>query len=248
MIDRAARLERIRVLLDERRHPERRIGIFSVTNLARVVLRLVLMGVVAGVLQRLLPAGLVGVALTAVAVGAADMAFGSGWARVQGQVHRGIKAGTTSVAVVVLLLATVVALLGPDSTLVRGLRGAGNAFLAEQNAKLDRRNRARGIVVDPARASGADWQLLIADSVLVKGTYREAEGWCRELGPGWGLPGGLGNVPALSSWPTLERPVSVWAAGGSAIQVGDGQPPSVGSGGGYRETEVKVVLCVQEAR
>ena len=246
MIDRAARLERIRVLLDERRHPERRIGIFSATNLTRLVLRLVLMGVVGGLAQRVLPSGPIGVTLTALAIGAADMAFGTGWGRVQAQVHRGFQAGT-SVLVVVLLLGTLVVLLGPNSGIARGLRGAGSDFLAEQNARLDRRNRARGIVVDPAQASGADWQLLITDSLLVKGTYREAEAWCRELGPGWGLPGGLGNLPTLASWPTLERPVSVWAAGGSAIQVGDGQRPAVGSGGGYRDTEVKVVLCVQGA-
>ncbi len=211
MIDRAARLERIRVLLDERRHPERRIGIFSATNLTRLVLRLVLMGVVGGLAQRVLPSGPIGVTLTALAIGAADMAFGTVWARVQAQVHRGFQAGT-SVLVVVLLLGTLVALLGPNSGIARGLRG---------QAATSSRSRTRPRPEEPGPRHrggprpGVRRRLATPDHRLTpgEGHVPRGRGLVPRTGPRLGPARRLGNLPTLSSWPTLERPVSVWAAG-----------------------------------
>lgn len=240
---RLARLERVRDLLELRRHPERRTGLFSATTLTRVVLRLVTLGLAAGFAGVLFRDSVFLVPMTAVAVGAADYGVDRLWRRIRERVRRAWNVlGLVAAGVAGLLL--LVAVRGPDSAPARTLSGWWDGFVAAQNAKIDARQRARRIPVDSASATGDGWRLLTEAGSLRWGTLQEARVWCAELGPGWALPDGLGALPDLDHWPALGTLTHAWTRGGSGIQLGDGRKPAGGVSGTVRPTEVRAVLCL----
>lgn len=244
---RADRLARIRDLLDQRRHPERRVGIFSATNLTRLVLRFGGMGLAAALVHALLGGSILAVPITAVAVGAVDLAVGQLWRRIQDVVRRG---WNTVALVLALLLMTAFALgqVAPDSGLMRALGSWGSGLLERQRATLDARNRAERTPVDAAAATDPSWQLLTDSGFVRRGTLVEAREWCAALGSEWQLPGGLGTLPEIPRWPDLGTLMYVWTTGGSGLQIGDGRKPGVGVSGSARASEVRAVLCLRRGQ
>ncbi len=244
MSGRTARIERIRVLLDARRHPERRVALFSATNLTRVAIRVFGLVAASGLVHAVLGGTFLAVPLTAIAVGAADIWTTRLWNRIGDRVRRGWDTVGIIVASV-LLLALALGQIAPNSSLVRALTGGANGFIEGQQAALDRKAAARRVLVDPARTSGEAWELLVVDSALVRGTFTEAQAWCAALGPGWQLPPGLGQWPVLATYPDVGRLFYVWTGSGQGIQIGDGKRPAVGVSSGRRPTETRAVLCLR---
>lgn len=241
---RQARLERIRDLLELRRHPERRTGLFSPTTLTRAVLRLVTFGLAAGLASALFRDSVFLVPMTALAVAGADYLVDRLWRRIREGVRRGWNAVGLAVAGLVLLF-LLLSRGAPGTAAGKAATGWWDGFVAAQNAKLDARQRARRIPVDSASAAGEGWRLLTEDGYLRWGTFLEAQAWCTGLGPGWGLPAGLGGLPDRDHWPALGTLTHAWTRGGSGIQLGDGRKPSGGVSGEVRPTQVRAVLCLQ---
>lgn len=245
MTPRAERIARIRDLLDQRRHPERRVGLFSATNLTRLGLRFGAMAIAAGLATRLLGTGPVAGALALAAVAAADFGVGLLWQRIGEGVRRGWSTVGTVLACGFVLAGLV---LSQSAGAREGATTWWSGFLERQNAKVDQRVRARRVAVDTAGAVDPQWRLLLDNGALRKGTFAEAQAWCRELGPEWALPPGLGQWPDLDRYPNVGRLFYVWTMGGTGIQVGDGSRPAVGVSGGSRSTEVRAVLCLKGGR
>lgn len=243
---RADRLAHVRDLIEEHRHPERRVGIFSATNLTRLALRFGGMALAAGVVHALLGGTVLELPVTAGAVGAVDLAIGRLWRRIRDAVRRG---WSTIGLVLALLLMAAFALgqVAPDSGLMKALGGWGSGLLERQRAKLDARARAERTPVAADAATDPAWVLLTEGGFVRRGTLQEAREWCAALGPEWQLPAGLGALPELSRWPDLGGLMYVWTAGGSGLQVGDGQKPAVGVSGSPRASEVRAVLCLRGA-
>ena len=239
--ERAARIERIQDLLALRRHPERRVGLFSATNLTRLALRLGAMGLAAAAVHGLLGTSVFEAPVAAIAIGAADYGVERLWRRIRERVRQawtvvGILAAALFVALLLLFKAA------PESGMAAALRG----WKERQEAGLDERQRATRVAVDEAAVTDPHWRLLTQDGAIRKGTHAEALAWCSALGPEWRLPLGLGMLPDLERWPALDRPMYVWTQGGTGLQVGDGQRPAVGVSGSGRPTEVRAVLCLRE--
>ena len=239
---RADRLAHVRDLIEEHRHPERRVGIFSATNLTRLVLRFGGMALAAGLVHALLGGTVLELPVTAVAVGAVDLAIGQLWRRIRESVRRGWNT-IGLVLALVLMAAFALGQVAPDSGLVKALGGWGGGLLERQQAKLDARSRAERTPVDAAAATDPSWQLLTDSGFVRRGTLAEAREWCATLGPEWQLPAGLGALPALTRWPDLGTVMYVWTAGGTGLQVGDGRKPAVGVSGSPRASEERAVLC-----
>lgn len=244
MTDRAERIERIRELLEDRRHPERRVGIFSATNLTRLVLRFGAMALAAVIVQRILGTGVVAGVVAAIAIGAADQ----GVARLWKQIGRRVKQTWNTVGLVAALLVLCLMLLMVLRPAVK--ESAGNwisGWIDRKNAQLDQKARKRRVMVDPAAAADPHWQLQLENGALKQVTFEEAKQWCASLGQGWQLPPGLGGWPKLDRYPNLGSSFYVWTFGRTGIQIGDGQRPSVGVSGAGRPTEVRPVLCLKES-
>jgi hypothetical protein len=246
MTDRAARIERIRELLEDRRHPERRVGIFSATNLTRVALRFGAMGLTAGLVHSLLRGTFLDVPVSAVAVGLADHQIGVLWKRIQGGVQR----TWTAIGVLVVgvgLFATLLKNVAPDSAAVRGGTAVASGWLESMRSGVDARVRAQRTPVDTTGAVREQWRVLLDSNMVRRGTFTEARAWCAALGPEWRLPPGLGAWPELASYPRLGTLISVWSEGGTGVQIGDGNRPAVGSSSSGRPSEVRGVLCLKGA-
>jgi hypothetical protein len=247
MNDRAERIDRIRELLEDRRHPERRVGILSPTNLTRVAVRFGAMGLVAGLVHAVLGGTFIEVPVTAVAVGAADHRVGILWKRIRG----GVQKSWTVIGIVVLLLGLVATLIksaAPDSAAARGAAGVASGWLESLRSRVDQRARAQRTPVDTTGAAGDRWRVLLDSAMVRRGTFAEAQAWCAALGPEWRLPPGLGGWPELATWPNLGTLLSVWTEGGAGVQIGDGQRPGAGSSSSGRATEVRGVLCMKGDR
>jgi hypothetical protein len=241
---RAARIGRIRDLLEVRRHPERRVGIFSATNLTRVVLRLAAMGAAFAVVRRLLGEGAASVVVGAIAVALADESVARLWRRVGRRVQQGWAVVGTVAALVLLGLGLTMA-VSPRATAFAGAWLDG--WLEARRSALDRSVAARRIPVDPAATVGPHWRLLVDSGAAVLGTRAEADAACAALGPGWALPPGLGAWPELERYPDLGTTLYVWSLGGSGIQIGDGKPPSGAVSSSGRATETHGILCLEGA-
>lgn len=244
MSDRDARIERIRVLLEDRRHPERRIGIFSATNLTRLVLRTGALGLAAGAVHRLVGGTDLEVPLSAVAVGVTDHQVNRLWTRIQ----RGVQRSWTAIGVAVAGLGLLFVLLksaAPDSAATHGVEGLFSGWLESARARVDAHARETRTPVDTTGASSPEWRVLLDSTMLRRGTFSEAGAWCRALGPEWSLPPGLGAWPELASYPRLGVLTSVWTASGAGVQIGDGARPAVGSSSSGRPGEVRAVLCLR---
>ncbi len=243
MTDRAERIERIRELLEDRRHPERRVGIFSATNLTRLVLRFGAMALAAVLVQRILGTGVVGGVVAAVAVGAADAGVARLWKRIGRQVQQ---AWTTIGIVGACLLVLLAILMSNSPSAKSSVSGFFTRWIAEKNAALDARQRSQRVVIDTVAATHPRWRILHDGGVLRFATYDEAFKACSDIGAGWSLPFELGQWPKLDRYPDFGgRQVSVWGFGHRGIQVGDGKAPAVMSMGNSRPTEVRPVLCMQ---
>lgn len=241
---RADRLAHVRDLIEEHRHPERRVGIFSATNLTRLVLRFGGMALAAGLTHALLGGTVLELPVTAVAVGAVDLAVGQVWRRIR----EGVRRGWNTIGLVLALLVMVAFVLGqvaPDSGLVKALAGWGGGLLERQQARLDARARAERTPVGADAATDPSWVLFTDSGFVRRGTLVEAREWCAALGPDWELPAGLGALPELTRWPDLGTLMYVWTSGGSGLQIGDGRKPGVGVSGSPRATEVRAVLCLR---
>jgi hypothetical protein len=238
--DRAQRIQRIRELQDERRHPERRVGLFSPTNLTRVVLRFGAMGLAAGLVRWLTGGGFLEVPLTGVAVGAADHGVGLLWGRIGGAVRQAWLILGVAAATLVLLVG-----VAPRSGFSRSLTGWGRDWLEARNASLDRRVASRRIPIDSEAASGRSWRLIVDSGSARLGTLAEARAWCSALGPGWQLPPFLGQWPELEPWPDFGTTFYVWSQGGAGIQIGDGRKPGAAVSGSGRPSEAHAVLCLE---
>lgn len=244
MSDRAERLERIRELLEDRRHPERRVGIFSATNLTRIALRFGTMALSAGLVHALLGGTALEVPASAVAVGATDHQASRLWKRIEGGVQR----TWTAIGVLVVgvgILATILKSAAPDSAAARGMSSAAGGLLESMRARVDARARAQRTPVDTTGAVGARWRVLLDSTMVRRGTFAEAQAWCAALGPEWRLPPGLGAWPELDSYPRLGTLLSVWTDGGMGVQIGDGNRPGAGSSSSGRPSEVRGVLCMK---
>ena len=244
MTERAERIERVRLLLEWRRHPERRVGILSATNFTRLAIRFIGMSIAAGLVHAVLGGTILEVPIAAIAVGAVDAGTAQLWGHLGDRVRRFWRvAGVVGLAVagVAILIPT----LAPDSGLTRALRGRAEGVMESQRAAFDRRTRARRIPVDLAAAAGERWRLLVDSGAVRQGTYDEAAQWCAALGPEWRLPPGLGEWPKLESYPDLGTILYVWSLGRSGIQVGDGKEPGVAVSSDHRATEVRGVLCLK---
>ena len=245
MTDRAERIERIRVLLEDRRHPERRVGIFSATNLTRVALRFGAMAASAAIVTRLLGSGGLTALVALAAVAAADEGVARLWRRIGRRVQQAwtvMAMGATGL----MVLAVLVMSSSPGAK--DSVGGWWNRWLASKNAALDRKVRAERIPVDSAAATDPHWQVLLEGGALRKGTYAEAREWCSALGPGWTLPPGLGQWPKLERYPDLGRTVYVWSFGHTGIQIGDGKRPGAAVSSSGRESQVNAVLCMKEGQ
>ncbi len=242
MTPRAERIARIRDLLDQRRHPERRVGLFSATNLTRLGLRFGAMAIAAGLVTRFLGTGAIAGAIALAAVAAADFGVAQLW----GRIGEGVRRGYSMIGTVLALGFVLVGLVLSQSAGAREAAGTWwSGFLARQNAKVDQRVRAQRVTVDSAAAVDPHWRLLLQDGALRKGTFAEAEAWCRDLGPEWTLPPGLGQWPRLDRYPDVGQLFYVWTGPNTGIQVGDGTRPAVGVSGASRPTEVRAVLCMK---
>src|SRR5262245_1013310 len=145
MTDRAARIERIRELLEDRRHPERRVGIFSATNLTRLALRFGAMAVAALLVQRILGTGVLGGVVAAVAVGAADTGVARLWKRIGRQVQQ----TWTTIGIVAACLIVLLAILMSNSPSAKSsVSGFFTRWIAEKNASLDARQRSQRVMID----------------------------------------------------------------------------------------------------
>jgi hypothetical protein len=244
LILRDERIDRIKVLLDERRYPERRVGLFSPTNLTRLALRFGAMALAAWLAHRVFGAGGLGAILTIVAVAAADWAVAQLWGRIGEHVRQGYQTVGIVLACVVLLLFAL-GQAAPDSFLVTGIRKNVGGFIDRKNAELDQKQRSRMIPVSAEQSGSDQWQLIVDNrGSVAQGTLKEAREWCRGLGAEWNLPPDFDRWPRLSSYPDVGTLFYVWSRTGTGIQVGDGQAPSVMSSGGTTETTVRGVLCL----
>lgn len=242
--ERVARLERVRELLELRRNPSRRVGLFSATNLTRLVLRFGAMGVAAGLVRAVFGTSVFQVPAAAIAIGVADHYTDLLWRRIRERVRKTWNmVGLVGAAVLVLVV--VVGQAAPDAALTRGVRGWFGGWVDRQNAAIDARARGRRTPVDSAAAVDPHWVLLSDSGFVRRGTFAEAREWCGALGPGWSLPAGLGALPELSRWPDVGSLFYVWTQGGMGLQVGDGQKPGVGVSGATRPTETRAVLCLR---
>jgi hypothetical protein len=247
MSDRAARLDRIHALLEDRRHPERRVGIFSATNLTRLVLRFGAMGLAASAVHALAGGTDIEVPLAAVAVGFVDAQVARFWTRIQGGVQR----TWTAIGIFVIgvgFLLTILKAAAPDSAAARGAGRLFAGWLESARAGVDQRVRAQRTPVDTSGATGDRWRVLLDSTMVRRGTFAEAQQWCAALGPEWRLPPGLGGWPELATYPRLGTLLSVWTEGGSGVQIGDGNRPAVGSSSSGRDGEVRGVLCLTGER
>lgn len=244
---RADRLARVRDLIEEHRHPERRVGVFSATNLTRLALRFGGMGVAAGLVHALLGGTVLELPVTAVAVGAMDLAIGQLWRRIRESVRRGWNI-IGLVLALLLMAAFALGQVAPESGLMKALGGWGGGLLARQEARLDARARAQRTPVAADAAMDPSWVLFTDSGFVRRGTLQEAQAWCAALGPEWQLPAGLGALPDLARWPDLGTLMYVWTAGGAGLQIGDGRKPGVGVSGAVRATEVRAVLCLRRGR
>ena len=247
MTSRADRIAQIRALLEDRRHPERRVGLFSATNLTRLAIRFLAMVAASGLVHALVGGTILELPLAAVAVGATDLATTRLWSRIGESVRKGWNALGLMIAAL-MVLALVAGQVTPDSALSRAVKQGASGFIDRQNARLDAKSRGRRIPIDPAQASGDEWELLVNDGALVHGTLAEARKWCTEMGSGWGLPPGLGGWPALATYPNVGSVFYVWTGGGAGVQVGDGKPPAAGVSGAARPTQTRAVLCLKERK
>jgi hypothetical protein len=246
MTSREDRIERITTLLDERRHPERRVGLFSATNLTRLVLRFGAMALASALVQLIVGGTGVDIVATIVAVAGADWAVGKLWARIGDSVQRGYKSLGLILACTVMLL-FVLGQAMPDSFLVRSIRKGATGIIDRQNARLDQKSRRRMIPVTAAQASGDQWQLVVDNrGAVAHGTLDEATSWCTQLGLEWRLPPTFDRWPPLTSYPNVGTLFYVWGAGGSGIQVGNGLAPSVATTGDNTPTTVRAVLCYRD--
>jgi hypothetical protein len=248
MIAREDRIERIKCLIDERRHPERRVAILSPTNLTRLALRFGAMALAAWLVQLLVGGTGVDVVATIVFVAGADWAVGKLWERIGEGVRRGYNTlGLVAACLVMLLF--VLGQAAPDSFLVRAVKKSAGGFIDRKNAELDQKQRNRMIPVDPARSGTDQWQLIVdSRGSVAQGTLLEAKRWCSELGAGWSLPPTFDRWPQYTSYPDVGRLFYVWGNSGAGIQVGDGKAPVAMSTGGTTATTVRGVLCVVGAR
>lgn len=247
MSERAARIERIRELLEDRRHPERRVGIFSATNLTRLALRFGVMGLAAGLVHSLLRGTFLDVPVSAVAVGLADHQVGVLWKRIR----QGVQRTWTAIGILVLgvgLFATILKSAAPDSAIVRGGTATASGWLESMRGSLDARTRAQRTPVDTTGAMSTQWRVLLDSNMVRRGTFTEAREWCAALGEEWRLPPGLGAWPELESYPRLGTLLSVWTEGGAGVQIGDGNRPAAGSSSSGRPSEVRGVLCLKGDR
>lgn len=244
LIPREERIERIRILLDERRHPERRVGLFSATNLTRLALRFGAMALAAWLVHSVIGANGLGSILTIVAVAAADWAVARLWARIGERVRQGYQTVGIVLACVVLLL-FVLGQAAPDSFLVTSVKSGVGGFIARKNAELDQKSRSRMIPVTTAQSGSDQWQLIVDNrGSVAQGTLKEARAWCRGLGAEWSLPPSFDRWPKLTTYPDVGMLFYVWSREGHGIQVGDGKAPVVMASGGNTETTVRGVLCL----
>lgn len=247
MSDRAERIDRIRELLEDRRHPERRVGILSPANLTRVALRLGAMGLSAAAVHALLGRTFLDLPVSAVAVGAADQQVGILWKRIRG----GVRRTWTAVGILALavgLFATLLKSAAPDSAVVHGAGGVASGWLESMRAGVYQRTRAQRTPVDTMGAEDGRWRVLFDSTMVRRGTLAEAREWCAALGPECRLPPGLGGWPELDRYPNLGTLLSVWTEGGTGVQIGDGNRPAVGSSSSGRPSEVRGVLCLKGDR
>jgi len=247
MSDRAERIDRIRELLEDRRHPERRVGIFSPTNLTRVALRFGAMGFSAAIVHALLGRTFLEVPVSAVAVGAADHQIGILWKRIRGGVQRTWTA-LGILVVAVGLFASLLKSAAPDSAAVRGASGIASGWLESVRAGVDQRARTQRTPVDTSGAVSERWRVMLDSNMVRRGTFVEAREWCAALGPEWRLPPGLGAWPELDRYPNLGTLLTVWTEGGAGVQIGDGKRPGAGSSSSGRPSEVLGVLCLRGDR
>lgn len=244
LIPRDERIARITELLDQRRHPERRVGLFSATNLTRLALRFGAMAFAAALVQGVFGANGVGAVLTLVAVAAADWGVAQLWARIGDQVRRGYNTLGIVLACAVMLL-FVMGQAKPDSFLVRTIKGGASGWIDRKNAELDRKNRSRMIPVSTEKSGSDHWQLIVDNrGSVAQGTLKEAREWCRGLGAEWNLPPTFDQWPRLESYPDVGTLFYVWSRTGAGIQVGDGKRPAVMTSGGTSETTTRGVLCL----
>lgn len=244
MVSREERIERIKVLIDERRHPERRVGILSPTNLTRIALRFGAMALASWLVQLIVGGTSVDIVATIVAVAGADWAVSKLWERIGDGVRRGYNTLGIVLACVVLLL-FVLGQAAPNSFLVKAVKKSAGGFIEKKNAELNEKQRSRMIPVDPAKTGTDQWQLIVDNrGSVAQGTLVEAKKWCRELGAEWNVPPEFDRWPRLGSYPDVGRLFYVWSRNGSAIQVGDGKAPAVMASGGTTETTVHGVLCL----
>lgn len=248
MNSRSDRIERIKTLIDERRHPERRVGILSSTNLTRLALRFGAMALAAWLVQLLVGGTGVDIVATIVVVAGADWAVARLWERIGDSVRRGYNTLGIVVACLVMLL-FVLGQAAPDSFLVKAVKKSAGSFIDRKNAELNQKQRNRMIPVDPAKAGTDQWQLIVDNrGSVAQGTLLEGKKWCRELGAEWSLPPTFDRWPRYESYPDVGQLFYVWSSGGGGIQVGDGKAPVAQSTGGTSETTVRGVLCVMGVR
>ena len=242
MTDRAARIERIRLLLEDRRHPERRVGIFSATNLTRLALRFGAMAAAAAIVNRLLGSSGLAVLVALAAVAAADEGVAWLWRRI----GRGVQQLWTVLGMLAVGLMIVAMLVLSSSPAAKDAAGGWwSRWLASKNAALDQKARAERTPVDSAAATHPRWQVILEGGAIRKGTYEEARTWCAELGAGWTLPPGLGQWPRLDRYPDLGQIMYVWSFGRTGIQIGDGGPPGAAVSSSGRASQVHAVLCMK---
>jgi hypothetical protein len=242
MSDRAERIERIRELLEDRRHPERRVGIFSATNLTRVAIRLGAMAAAAAIVQRLFGVGGLSVPIAGVAVAAADEVVARLWRRI----GRRVQQAWTVIGLVaagLFVVAMLVTASSPRATAAAG--GWWNRWLESRRSDLDQRVRSRRTLVDSTAAVDPHWRVLVDSGALRLGTFTEARAWCAALGPEWGLPPGLGQWPQLDRYPDLGILLYVWSRWRNGIQIGDGRRPGAAVSSSGRDSEVHAVLCLK---
>lgn len=240
------RIERIRLLRDQQRYPERYPGPFSAASLTYVALAFtasaLAIGLVRALLGRWAPEMLT-IAVSALAVGAAQDVVSRLWRRVKLGVisfwRAAIPAAGGVIAVYVLLTT-----LAPDASLARGARSAVQGAIDGQNARLDARQRARVIPVPAGEESGDGWRLLTDSAGLRMVTLSEATAWCATLGDDWAIPASF-EWPDRERWPSLGRQVRVWLANGSAASIGLGGKPVSFVSGSRRATEVHGAICIQ---
>ena len=196
MRDCAELVDRVRELLEDRLHPERRVGILSPVNLTRITIRFGALGLSAGVVHALVGWSVLEVPLTVVAVGAADRQVGAFWKQIKGGVQHAWTA-VGMVALVIIPLATSLRSVAPDSPVVRGARSAAGSLLESMQASVENRARNQRTLVDTAGAVGERWRVLLDSNMVRRGTFVEAKSWSGGFHPA--SVGGPSSPPGPTS-------------------------------------------------